>query len=406
MVIKIKKILDKLREFDRGLLAPEARSGQLHSISATFETPDEIIKAAHETAARGYRYWDAYTPYPVHGMDEAMKLRPTRIGWFAFAFGFIGTSSALLMIGWMMGVDYRNIIGGKPFFNIPPSIPITFELTVLLSALAAAFGMLILFNKLPRIGNPLQGSEFMKRVSSDRFGIVVEATDKKFNEAEVKQLFESLGCKQIEHIFYPVIDIDKPKTPIISAKFLSLIAITVVVVGAGSYFTLNWLLYDVVPFNWMWHQEKVMPQTRNTFFADGFSMRVPVEGTVARGFIPYEYKGVPDSLIKVFYVNPLPVTKDIIERGKKRFDTYCSPCHGYFAKGDSRLRGQFPAPPTLHSDKVRNWDDGHIYNVITNGQNNMPSYEKQVSRDDRWAIIHYLRVLQRAMNARESDLPH
>jgi mono/diheme cytochrome c family protein len=402
---KIKNILERLKQVNENLLKPESRSGKLHSIAASFETPDEIVRAANETAAKGYREFDVFTPYPVHGMDDAMKLRPTRVGWVSFTFGFIGTSSALLMIGWMMGVDYKNIIGGKPFFNIPPSIPITFELTVLLAAIATVLGMLILFNKLPAIHNPLHDTEFMKRVSSDRFGIIIEAKDKKFNENEVKQFFQSLGSKDVESIYYPAVDVDKPKTPIFSKEFMTTIGVTIVVVAIGSYFTLNWLLYDVVPFDWMWKQDKVLPQTRSIFFTDGFSMRTPVEGTVARGFIPYEYRGMPDSLIKVFYVNPLPVTKDIIEHGKKRFDTYCSPCHGYLAKGDSRLHGQFPAPPTLHSDKVRNWEDGRIYNVITNGQNTMPSYEKQIARDDRWAIIHYLRVLQRSQNARETDLP-
>ena len=401
----VEKTQKKFRELNESLLTKESRSGQLHSIAASFETPDEIIKAARETVAKGYTKFDVFTPYPVHGMDDAMKLGPTRVGWVSFTFGFIGTCSALLMIGWMMGVDYKNVIGGKPFFTIPPSIPITFELTVLLAAIATALGMLILFNKLPGISNPLQDTEFMKRVSSDRFGIIIEAKDKKFNETEVKQFFQSLGSREIQHIYYPVIDVDKPKTPIFSKEFMTTIAVTIIVVGVGSYFTLNWLLYDVVPFNWMWKQGKVLPQTRSSFFADGFSMRTPVEETVARGFIPYEYRGMPDSLIKVFYVNPLPITKDIIEHGKKRFDTYCSPCHGYFAKGDSRLHGQFPAPPTLHSDKVRNWEDGHIYNVITNGQNTMPSYEKQIAKDDRWAIIHYLRVLQRSQNAKETDLP-
>jgi mono/diheme cytochrome c family protein len=101
--------------------------------------------------------------------------------------------------------------------------------------------------------------------------------------------------------------------------------------------------------------------------------------------------------------NPLPYSKEIIAVGKTRFDTYCSPCHGYFGKGDSRLHDQFPKPPTLHSDKVRNWADGNIYHVITNGQNIMPSYEKQILRDDRWAIVHYIRVLQRSQNAKDSD---
>ena len=102
--------------------------------------------------------------------------------------------------------------------------------------------------------------------------------------------------------------------------------------------------------------------------------------------------------------NPLPTTPEVIARGKKEFLIYCSPCHGNYAQGDSRLKGQFPNPPTLHSDKVRNWPDANIYNVITNGQNVMPPYAKSISRNDRWAIIHYLRVLQRAMNAPDSDL--
>lgn len=72
--------------------------------------------------------------------------------------------------------------------------------------------------------------------------------------------------------------------------------------------------------------------------------------------------------------------------------------------GDSRLRGQFPNPPTLHSDRVRNMKDGGIFHIITEGQNVMPSYASQISEDERWAIVHYIRVLQRSVNPKESDL--
>ena len=99
-----------------------------------------------------------------------------------------------------------------------------------------------------------------------------------------------------------------------------------------------------------------------------------------------------------------PRPQPIVERGRQKFLTFCSPCHGNFGRGDSRLAGQFPNPPTLHSDKVRKWPDGNIYHVITEGQNVMPSYASQIARDDRWAIVHYIRVLQRAHNAKESDL--
>jgi mono/diheme cytochrome c family protein len=120
--------------------------------------------------------------------------------------------------------------------------------------------------------------------------------------------------------------------------------------------------------------------------------------------MPYEYKGMPDSAVRLL-ANPLPASKKVLERGQERFNIYCSPCHGYFGEGDGRMNDQFPKPPSLHNNKVLNWTDGNIYHVLTNGQNVMPSYESQISRDDRWAIVHYVRALQRSKNANEKDLP-
>ena len=90
--------------------------------------------------------------------------------------------------------------------------------------------------------------------------------------------------------------------------------------------------------------------------------------------------------------------------GKQKYNMYCSPCHGYLGEGDSRLNGQFPNPPSLHSEKLRSWSDGRIYHVITEGQNVMPSYRSQLTRQERWAVVNYLRVLQRSLNAKETDL--
>jgi mono/diheme cytochrome c family protein len=149
-------------------------------------------------------------------------------------------------------------------------------------------------------------------------------------------------------------------------------------------------------------QAKIIPQSENKFFADGRGMRLPVDGTVARGFIPYPFEGQtnPTEVLS----NPYFPTKANLELGKKKFLTYCSPCHGNFAEGDSRLAGQFPNPPTLHSDRARNFSDGMLYHIMTVGQNVMPSYASQVTREERWAIVNYIRVLQRAKNASESDI--
>jgi mono/diheme cytochrome c family protein len=157
------------------------------------------------------------------------------------------------------------------------------------------------------------------------------------------------------------------------------------------------------PFNWMMEQDKLKAQQPSDLFNDGIGMRQPVEGTVARGFMPYPFKGKPDDAGK-YLINPLTPTMAVLERGKSKYLTFCSPCHGNFARGDSRLQGQFPNPPTLHSDKVRHWPDGSMYHVITEGQNAMPSYALQIPSEDRWAIIQYIRVLQRAQHAKDSDL--
>ena len=396
-----KKLLNKIKEVDREMGIDE-RSDELYAVAGLFDTPDEIMNAAEKVSSAGYKEMDVHTPYPVHGMDDAMKLKPTKLGFFSFFMGFVGTCAALLMIGWMSGIDYPSIVGGKPFFTIPPAIPITFEVTVLLAALTTVGVMLVVLNKLPWNNNPLMDTDYMKRVSADKFGIVITTDDPKFDKDQVENLFKELGSSNISLINKLKHRESNTKTPVLEPKFLGLLAIVAVVVAGGTYFTLNWLLFQT-PFNFMWEQKKITPQQPSVFFKDGFSMRTPPEGTVMRDFLPYEYKGLPDSMVR-YLANPLPVTEKTMKDGQEKYDIYCSPCHGYRGEGDSRLKGQFPNPPSIHTDKVRDWSDGNLYHVISNGQNIMPSYASQISREDRWAIVHYMRALQRSQNATDEDV--
>ncbi|MEJ2193577.1 MAG: cytochrome c, partial [Ignavibacteriaceae bacterium] len=119
-------------------------------------------------------------------------------------------------------------------------------------------------------------------------------------------------------------------------------------------------------------------------------------------FIPYLYKGIDEPVN--YLSNPLIPKEKNLMLGKEKFLTFCSPCHGNYGDGDSRLRGQFPNPPSLHSSRIRNFEDGRIFHVITNGKNVMPSYAAQVNREERWAIVNYIRVLQKAKNATEEEL--
>ena len=373
----------------------------LFAITALFDTPDEMIHAAHETTGAGYTRFDVNTPYPVHGMDKAMGLKQSRLGVFALVFGLLGAVSSVLFMTWVTLIDYPLVIGGKPFWSWPAFVPIAFEITVLLASVLSVVTMIVLYFKFPNNSHPLHDTPYMKKVSSDKFGLCIQADDPTFNQQTVEEFLEKVGGKEIAPVYFDLEELDHGQH-IFDPKFIGVLALTTILVSGVTYFTFNKLLY-MEPFSWMSTQAKLKAQRPSDLFKDGIGMRRPIEGAVARGFLPYAFKGKPDEAAKAL-VNPLLPTKDVIERGKTRFLTYCSPCHGNFARGDSRLAGQFPNPPTLHSDKVRNWPDGSIYHVITEGQSVMPSYASQISRDDRWAIIHYLRVLQRAHNAKESDL--
>ena len=375
-------------------------SQQLYSVSALFRTADEIIHAAQETAEAGYSRFDVHTPYPVHGMDRAMRLKPSKLGYFALAFGLLGTVLGVGFMSWVSIVDYPLVIGGKPFWSWPAFVPVAFEITVLMASVLTIVTMIVLYFKFPNTSHPLHDTPYMKKVSSASFGISIQADDPKFDEQVVRSFLVGLGGIEVGAIYYPDEDRAHWKT-LFEPKFLGLLAAVAIVTSAATYVSLNVLLF-MEPFTWMSKQDKITAQSTNTFFADGIGMRPPVEGTVARGMLPYPYRGKPTEAAAL--VNPLMPTRAVYERGKKQYLVYCSPCHGNFGAGDSRLRGQFPNPPTLISDKLRSSPDGTIFHIITDGQNVMPPYGTRITREDRWAIVHHVRALQRAQHPKESDL--
>lgn len=157
-------------------------------------------------------------------------------------------------------------------------------------------------------------------------------------------------------------------------------------------------------------QERFDPQEANLFFADKRSMRPPVPGTIPRGFLRddrafYEGRDQSGALINEI---PIPVTRAVLERGRERYDIYCTPCHGAAGDGQGIVTtggyGYTPAP-SYHTEFMRAQSDGHLYDVITNGIRTMPPYAAQVTVADRWAIVAYIRALQRSQYAPLEDVP-
>jgi hypothetical protein len=166
---------------------------------AQFDTPDEIIGAAKRVRDAGYARWDVHTPYPVHGMDAAMGLSDSRLGWIVLGAGLIGLLAAVSMMQWMNGYDYPLVIGGKPPEAYASMVPIMFELTVLLAAFGATFGMLGL-NRMPRHHHPVFYSERFEACSNDKFFISIEAEDEKFDANATRAFLEGLVPSHVELI--------------------------------------------------------------------------------------------------------------------------------------------------------------------------------------------------------------
>lgn len=137
-------------------------------------------------------------------------------------------------------------------------------------------------------------------------------------------------------------------------------------------------------------------------FGNGASVLMPPENTVARGAKPYRFETVEEASARLR--NPLPLNRHNIERGRKIYTNYCMVCHGERGLGDGPIVDPFPIPKSLQSADMLRWNDGHLFHVITKGQGVMPSYAQQIPVQDRWAVIHYVRALQRAENPTEEDV--
>lgn len=131
--------------------------------------------------------------------------------------------------------------------------------------------------------------------------------------------------------------------------------------------------------------------------------RPPVPGTVPRSYTPYRYAQADSLQAQAELVNPLPRTAAVMARGQRVYANTCIVCHGPEGDGQGSIVPLYPMPPTLHSAKVREWPDGRIFHVISRGQNLMPSYATQIVPEDRWAVVHFVRALQRSHQPLASD---
>ncbi|MEM6505877.1 MAG: DUF3341 domain-containing protein [Planctomycetota bacterium] len=185
---------------------------KLYGLIGEFDNVDDIINAANTVREAGYKKIDAHSPFPVHGIDDALGIKPTILPWIVLSMGLTGMTTGLILTTYTMGVwsepgivpvnfePYDYLISGKPFNSLAGFIPVIFELTIMFSAYTAVFAMFLL-NKLPLLNNPLLKSRRFRRATDDRFFIAIEAKDAQFDAQQSADFVKNLpGCLAVEVI--------------------------------------------------------------------------------------------------------------------------------------------------------------------------------------------------------------
>lgn len=164
---------------------------------AFFATPGELLKAAKRVREAGYSKFDCHSPFPIHGMDQAMGLKRSMVGYVSGICAFLGGAFGMWLQWWTSTIDYPIVISGKPFFSYQAYVIVTFGLTILGAAFGAVFGMLII-NRLPQLFHGNFYSTNFAKFSNDAFVVSIEAEDGKFDEAQTVSFLSSIGGQDVE----------------------------------------------------------------------------------------------------------------------------------------------------------------------------------------------------------------
>jgi mono/diheme cytochrome c family protein len=393
----------------------EATAAELHGILAEYDTPDQLVSAAKKVRAAGFERWDTYSPFPVHGIDAAMGIKMTVLPWITLCAGLTGLATAITMQWWMNAYDYPWLISGKPVWSIPANVPIMFELTVLFSAITTLVGMLML-NGLPHPSHPLDLVKRFGRVTDDKFFLMIQAADAKFDEQDTRALIDATSPVAVENVLEDRVTPDTMPTALVYALIVVTCAAVVPIALAVKARHSKSDKPRVHIIQDMDSQPKYKAQRENPIFADGRADREALPGTVAVGHLNEDdhfYRGRGGGGWARTFPAQVELSEETMARGKARFGIYCTPCHGQAGLGDGMVhkraealaQGGWIQPSNMTQDYLRYMPVGELFNTITNGVRTMPAYGPQIPPEDRWAILMYVRALQKSQAGALNDVP-
>ncbi len=366
---------------------------------ASFAAPGLLLEAVKRLKQDGYRVLDTYTPFPVHGMDEAIGLKPSRLPKACLAFALLGLAIALGGQIWTSAFDYPLIVGGKPLISLPAFVPVSFELTVLLAGLGVVGTLFVVSGLRPKFKVP----DLHPGVNDDRFVVAAEIRAGA-SFAEVQSMMAGLGALETEllienRMLKGASLLDREATPV--AYILAFLPAVAVLAA------LPLLNRDYLRRNVAWDGGMMAPVAYQSFdpapfLPNGQVLQTPPRGTLSRsGLSPLPYgpgKAEAERAGREL-VNPLQPTQANFSRGKLVYERSCAACHGRDGDNNSSVivtRGLL-APAILVAPAVKAMPDGQIFHVATfGGPQKMKGLGDLISRDDRWKVVLYIRELQKA----------
>jgi hypothetical protein len=436
--------------------------GELYGYLAEYDTPGELIEAARRVRDAGYTDFDCYSPFPVHGIDPAMGIKRTILPLIIFGGGFTGALGGLALQWYCNAHAWTWNISGKPTWSIPANIPIAYECGILLAVLTSFFGMWAL-NKLPQVWHPLFRIDRFARVTDDGFFLGIEAKDRRFDADKTKKLLQDAGAIAIESCHLDP-DPKQKMMPkwimgfIVASTAFALIPLAIAAKARNSHSSEP----HIHIFPDMDFQPKYKSDTAMDLFPDGRANRGEIPGTIARGWLeedrvfyngleegddtgiynglgdtpgafgdmpkdggaqwttgfPKSYPDVP-AIAPDLRGKPFVVDAKLLARGQSRYNIYCTPCHGYDGHGQGMVPTRVKEGGGLwqarnlvepHDAEGKNgaaiqMANGQLFNTISNGFQTMMGYGAQIPAADRWAIVAYVRALQRGQNASVDDVP-
>ncbi len=395
--------------------------GPLHGLLAEFDSPGALKAAAVNVRDAGYKKWDCFSPFPVHGIDPAMGIKRTKLPAIVFGAGISGLIGAMGLQWWAGAYHWPNIVSGKPFWSIPANIPIGFEGTVLAAAVTCFLAVWAL-SDLPKPWHPFFRNPRFRRVTTDGFFLGIDADDPRFDHAKTAELLRSSGAIAVEDCrLDPAPESKNVPKPLIAfvvmTTVLALVPFAMIAKARASKSDKpHWHVIPDMDF-----QTKVKAQRPSELFADGRGSRLPVDGTVAVGELrddDHFYRGLTEGKWATAFPDgdKFKVSEAAMVRGRERYNIFCAPCHGEAGNGAGMIAQRavkVPSkgwvPPADLAERAT-MPVGQLFHTISNGVANngivtMAGYAPQIPEADRWAIALYVRALQRSQNASMKDVP-